>query len=194
MKLALELTLNPPPISPITFSTGTGTLSKDSSQAEKVAALKHKWHENGPASIKLPLSVDERLTVGSPDAQFVLRLAAGDPSKSSLHDECRYLVFLHTIYFHLSPGEHGHDVRHASVWNPDLTTWFKSGALVRGWGEDWIKTWWKRFLSPWSRWSGNVFHLQRGLHGSEWRLRHCHCNGQAECQWSKDSYMLRHMA
>lgn len=42
MKLALELTLNPPPISPITFSTGTGTLSKDSSQAKRL----QRWNIN----------------------------------------------------------------------------------------------------------------------------------------------------
>ena len=37
----MKLTLNPPPISPITFSTGTGTLSKDTSHAGQ-EKKKHK--------------------------------------------------------------------------------------------------------------------------------------------------------
>ena len=33
------------------------------------------------------------LTVGSPDAKFVLWFATGHPSKGSLHDECRDFEF-----------------------------------------------------------------------------------------------------
>lgn len=184
----IKLTLNPPPTSPITFSIGTGTLSKDTSQAEKSKRLITNDMKGQSVLRPFPsvhpfIQADHTLTVGAPDAQFVLRLAAGDAPESPLHDKGRNLIFLHAIYNHLGPGKHCHNVCHASVWNPNLIAqidrqeeWRER--ILRCQAETFIEHLRACFLSPSSRWSGNVFHLLTGLRGSEWRLHHFHWNDQ----------------